>query len=568
LELEATATEGRITSPEPGPEAELSTSEPRHVTTIGSLERWELVAVAALVVCVSAWTLFQTTDMWFYSDIWASLTDTSLLRFDDLNRSHGGHWQVTNVATIRTLYSLVGMSFWPWYLLPRTLLYGAFAVAWWRIARWRGVAPLPALGFLALVLLLTTTAWLTTAAYTGALVVRLAALGAAVLVHSASTGRERPVLMFALLAVALMSGGSGVAVWGAVAIVLVVTRTWRPYLVPLVATAAMYLWWYSAFGRHTSPEFRAGIPSLTTLRHAPTELYTLLRATIEQVLSVGWLLGTALLVVALVAFVFVMRRGLLGRFEVVLLTIGGLLAVLTVVLRAQAGFSTTAPNKLDFVATYILLPLLVALIRAVSARMMIGAVTLLIVLAMINGRSLAQDLEERSQVQSQERERVEAAAHSLAVGDPALPWAYVSPQARNSVLAYLLDDGWQPPPPSDQSLVAAVGGEIRMAVLPSTPLPARPVLEVPRSEGDCMSVEGGDKFSADLLRGGATVLTAPPSSSFALRWRDGSDVYRRDGVIGPAGSSNIVFAAPSHPVTIELVGNWSAPATYCGFVSP
>lgn len=529
-----------------------------------------------VLVLGSVWLLLSSRDLWFYSDIWPSL-GASIGSLEDLNRSHGGHWQLTNVVTVRLLHTAFGMEFWPWFLLPRVVLYGGFALAWWRIARWRGTAPVQAFAFFLVVLFLATSGWIVSADYSGAVIGHLCALGAAVIMQCSRDGRSYPVIMFGLLTLALMSTASSTALWLAVAVVVALSGSWRKHIAPLAGSLAVYLLWYWQYGRDTPDQFRPKIQAVSSLVDLPGDAFVMLRTAMENLLGTAialpesarmfplseWV-GALGLIVLVAAFAYAYRRGALAHFEAVLFLTGALLIVVTVTVRADAGFSVTAASRTHLVTVYLVLPVLAALVRVVPRRFAALSVACLLILATVNAIRLEDNIDVREAVRTIARSRIETAAALVAAGEPALPWTAVSPQAHVQLLQDLVDDGWQPQVSSDVDLRSDIGARLRMAVPLAEP-PPQGVLRSPDSRDGCVTVQPGQQLDAVLAQSGFTRLVAQPGDTFTVRWLEPRGRYERAGAVPADGTATLAFAVPDADTRIELTGSWASPAELCGF---
>ena len=209
-----------------------------------------LIAAGATVVSMVV-TMLGSTNGWFFGDAWDFLVNRDLADLTTLAKPHAGHLQFPVAVVYQFIYERVGLDYWPWFLLPRVLGYGAMVYVLWLVIRRRGADPTVAWITLAVLLFYGSSTFLTTATIGHHLVVPAVALAAAMYAAGGPRWMWSDQLVFAalilLLVVSTSSGIAGAAALGIVGLCL--GRFWRvaPGFVP---AAVVYLGWLATTEEH------------------------------------------------------------------------------------------------------------------------------------------------------------------------------------------------------------------------------------------------------------------------------------------------------------------------------
>jgi undecaprenyl-phosphate 4-deoxy-4-formamido-L-arabinose transferase len=522
-----------------------------------------VVAVAGIVV------LATSRDLWFFADTWPLLAERSLDPWS-WRQSHGGHLLVPATALLQGLFATVGMDFYPWYVIPRVVLAAAGALAWWRVARWRGVDPVVSVLLALLFSWLGVSAWVVTVSYVGPLLIMLCAFVAALMVEGwEPTSRPRLVLGSVLTLAVVTSSGSGPAVWLATAVLLTLTGRLGRYAWSIAVPGSLYLSWYLLIARNDPNPLTPEAPSLLDLVTAPIGMVPHIGAAVAALfnLSPAWSYPGAAALAAVAGYLWWRRR--LGRFEVTFLLIGLIVAGLGVVVRQAQGIDVNAPNRMHLLVIYLLFPLAVAALRNRPRDLQLPVAIVLSGLIVVNLVALLDGIDLRERMRSNDRASVETAAALLAQGEPAIGWTSLSPQAHHRHLQELVDRGWtgELHPDLVPEILARMKTGFFVADQPfgTPPVAARPGAPVVGADGCAGLGSGEQRFS--VMAQGAVIVEAPQGATLTVGWEEAGIRSVFDHEVS-APSHGVAYVGPrsaDSDATLLLSGDWApGTATVCG----
>ena len=192
---------------------------------------WALALVAAAAsVALMCWV---GRDMWFRLDVWDFLAGREAGSFDSWVRPHAGHLQAVTVGLHRLLYGLFGLDFWPWYYLPAIVGYAGLALLVWRVLLRRGADRGIAFAAYLVVLFLGVSAFLSSIAVGGLIVLALLLLVAERLDADAAPSLLVKALVTLAFLVMATSSSLGVAGLGACLLTVAADRPPAPLVVDL-----------------------------------------------------------------------------------------------------------------------------------------------------------------------------------------------------------------------------------------------------------------------------------------------------------------------------------------------
>jgi hypothetical protein len=515
--------------------------------------RLELGIVAALVLVAVVATAVMAKDMWFLSDEWEYVANRSVTDLDSMLRPYGGHWTTIPTLLIRGLYQVVGLDFWPWYYLPRLIGHTALAVlVWWTVRR-RGADAALALFGLAVLLFLSASS------YQRALQVGNWVVYAALIVVATVIERvERPsprhhVLVAGALLLGVLGNGYAAAVLGGTLVAVTLARrlrTWLPSLLPpLVAYGA----WYLAYRDEIQPKPELGPGRLLLI---PVGAFRIVRGGIANVTGLPSFVAAVLVVVLVLWFVHLFRRGRLDVFDgIVAATLLAGLALLTIQ-RVAEHPEAAARDKYSYAIAVLLVLLVLPHVKLPASRAATAGVLALATFAVAaNVVHLDRAIDLNEHVGQLVEARVASAASMLAAGEPVVPKpSIVVPRLDTVELQRLVDDGYDPQPDADAdpALVEAARGSLRMRIVePGSPRPSDgPAPDLPSPDADgCAAVAAGATLPLEVRDGGA------------LQLRQGDETGPVDLVWTDSFGTGRVQVEDTRPVVgIELADPGEAPA--------
>lgn len=534
-----------------------------------------LVAVAVAVACATV--LFLTSsDLWFYSDAWPTLT-RDITTVNGWTQSHGGHWLMAPIAATKLCLALAGMDFYPWFFLPRLLLYGMLALTWWWAMRRRHVHPAAALAALALLSWMGTTGWMITVVYIGPIVVGLCAVAAAHLLEAATLDRQRQLGLFLLLTVAVSSSADGPGLWAASVVVCALTGLWRSAWLPVGASGAVYTMWYLLVARRSPSGLTPRVPGVGDVLTSPVGTARLIGVGLARTLTIdnrwAWLCFVGLVIVVGALW----KTGRLRRFDVLLLLTGVAIAAMGVLVRGAQGLDVAAPNRVYLVAAYLgvgaLIPLLSFIAPHRKHRMSALVTIAMLAVAGLNLDLLVDEIDRREAITSTARLRIETAAAQAAAGEPQIPWASVSPQATVKNLRHLLAQGWAPP--SHPGVATSVRLDTRLAEVADPPAAAGNGLSLPMgsektpNDDGCLDLDGRRVQAFSVNKPSLLILHAEAGDTISIERREAALEPLRWEIELSSGVNALAYAGPAEAegdTVLTLRGRWpsSDRRTLCG----
>jgi hypothetical protein len=220
-----------------------------------SVDRAAVLLFAGVIVCSAAFLFYCARDLWFGGDEWFIITDRGLTTGPGhlgLFQPHFEHWSTVPILAFRALYSVFGLrTYWP-YIGLTIVVHLAIVVLLWlvmiraRVDAWVATCACAVFAIAGTGFENLTNAWQVQ------LIAPLALGLAAILVAPASGRRFTPRdgLAALLMSVAMMCSGVALPMLVTVALVLLVRRGWHVALATAAVPAALYGWWYLAYGRH------------------------------------------------------------------------------------------------------------------------------------------------------------------------------------------------------------------------------------------------------------------------------------------------------------------------------
>lgn len=411
--------------------------------------RFEWLLVAGVVAAGGLLVAYWSRDAWFYSDVWDFL---AMRRFSDLGslfRPHRGNLQLPAALQTGVLYSAFGMEFWPFHYLPRALGWGAVSGLSWWIMRRRGAHPAIALGAVAVITVLGSSYYFQ-AAHIGALIGISCALGAAYLIDL----REEPsntdrLAVFALLAVGVMSAGIGVSAFLGIVLGLLIVRRLSRWIVPVIAAGAVYGGWVLSAGVLGEDATQA----VRTPFEIPWAIVQNLKNIILEATQFPDALGWPLVVAALAGFVWLVWRRKIAVFDVLVLSSALVYVVLISRTRANVERGPVATNVI-----LLLIPVFVPYVSLVRRQAVVLAGLVMALLVAAHAVRLQSGLDERIGEITAGRPAIESMAALIAQGEfyeSGMKLTEVSSSSQLTVggLARLVDEGWEPGPPTEPSAI-------------------------------------------------------------------------------------------------------------------
>ncbi len=323
-----------------------------------------LIAAAATVVSMVV-TMLGSTNGWFFGDARGFLVNRDPADLTTLARPHAGHLQFPVALVYQFIYEQVGLDYWPWFLLPRVIGYGAMVYVVWLVVRRRGADPTVAWLTLAVLLFYGSSTFLTAATIGHHLVIPAVALAAAMYAAGGPRWVWSDQLVFAgLILVLVVSTSSGIAGAAALGIVgLCLGRFWRvaPGFVP---AAVVYLSWLA-----TAEETGAGSSSidLDSLLAVPTNLWEMMSPAIARTLAFPTEYGPVLVVVLVGALLVWTFRRRLGAFEAVWVVMAVVWMTMAIVIRVESGTIAIGATRYGYLLSLFLVPAVVPHIRLARA---------------------------------------------------------------------------------------------------------------------------------------------------------------------------------------------------------
>ncbi len=432
--------------------------------------------------------LIWSTDRWYYIDDWDFLLTRSLDDFGSLLDPHSGHLQLPVAVVYQIIHEQLGFDYWPWFVVPRVVGYGAMTYVMWVVLRRRGADPIVSWIALGGLLILGSSAFLNIATIGHHLVFPALALAASMYVAGGPRWTWGDQVTFAVLALVMVvstsTGIAGVAALGIVGVCLGRFRTVAP---PFVPAAVAYLTWLIA-----NPGGGTSSLGLKGLLAVPGTMWDMVAPTVARTLSLPSSLGPALaLLVAGLLLVWTVRDRL-GPFEAVWLLTAVIWMTMTIVSRVVPGPISPAAARYGYMITWLLVPAIVPhvrLSRSVVVRWVAIGAAVLVVSG--NAVQLKTGLDWWASETSEVRGRIQAIAILAAAGEPAVEtsslFADRAPGLRSMTVGWVRrvsqSEGWVPDLAAAGLYEQVARGVMRMAIEPGPAGHACQQVEVGESLG-------------------------------------------------------------------------------------
>ncbi len=530
-----------------------------------------VLAIASLLVAAGVYLTWLAGRLWFMADDWAFLLHRRVTLSGDgsLLQPHNDHWVTLPILVFRLLFHVVGMHHYLPYALVTIGLHLTVATLL-SLLLWRAGAHPWVVVLVTVVIAFFGPGGLDILWDFQMVFVAPAALalGCLVLLDRKEHVPRFPVAVWLLLAATLMCSGAGVTM-----VAWVAAYTWlrwglRPAVVVALPPTLVYVAWYLAYGRGTSPA-----PSAPPGRIVPF-IVRGLASLWESVLPVPWL-GVVVLSVITVVTVLARSNRRLWAFAA-----AGLLAllfnyVLLALTRAGLGVDTATSVRYLYVGVLLTLPAVGLTLDLVWRRMAAFAMprtfvwlALGVVLVGSGVVLLHRAANQNEYWQQGQRGRVVAAAELVGSGAPLLndraePEAAadidVASLARPDVRSRLPDLH-----PSPQDVLGAAGFlQVDVSVAPLY-LPLADGLAVRRTRA--LSTELDAASCQRLVAGDGATVELPPTSGSEFRLTVSGDEVStqlvRDGKSGPRWKHRVEPGVELH------VGSAAASATLRVAVPP
>ncbi len=215
-----------------------------------------VLAIVAILVCAGGYLAWLSSDLWFLLDDWAFLLHrkVTLAGDESLLRPHNDHWVTVPILVFRLLFHIVGMHYYLPYAMVTIGLHLAVS-ALLALMLWRaGVHPWVVVLMTGIVAFLgpggLTILWDFQMVFVLPTVLALVCL---VLLDRGEAMPRFPVAAWLLLAAALMCSGAGVTMVAWVTAYAWLRRGFRQALVVGLPPTLLYVVWFLAYARGTSP---------------------------------------------------------------------------------------------------------------------------------------------------------------------------------------------------------------------------------------------------------------------------------------------------------------------------
>ncbi len=364
--------------------------------------------------------MLGSTNGWFFGDAWDFLVNRDLADLTTLARPHAGHLQFPVALVYQFIYEQVGLDYWPWFLLPRVMGYGAMVYVLWLVIRRRGADPTVAWITLAVLLFYGSSTFLTTATIGHHLVVPAVALAAAMYAAGGPRWVWSDQLVFAgLILVLVVSTSSGIAGAGRAGDRRPVPR---PVLAggPRVRPCRRRLPWLAGDDRGHRCNVVLDRPRLASRRsHQPLGMMS---PAVARTLAFPAEYGPVLVVVLAGALLVWTFRRRLGAFEAVWVVMAVVWMTMAIVIRVESGTIAIGATRYGYLLSLFLVPAVVPHIRlggrATVRRLAVAAVVVVVVAG--NAVSFGNGLAFWEDLSAEVRDRTHAVGLLVAAGEPAL----------------------------------------------------------------------------------------------------------------------------------------------------
>ncbi|MFH1331510.1 MAG: hypothetical protein ABIJ48_12810 [Actinomycetota bacterium] len=539
---------------------------------------WALaLAAAAASVAVLCWA---GRDTWFRLDVWDFLAGREAGSFESWIRPHAGHLQMATVGLHRLLYGAVGLDFWPWYYLPHVVGYAGLALLLWRAQLRRGAGRGVAFAAFLVVLSLGVSAFLSSIAIGGLVVMALLLLVAERLDADAAPSVLERVLVALALLVMVTTSSLGVAGLGACLLALALTRGLRRWWWCFVPATAAYGAWYLTRGGDAAQ----GSVEWDYLLHAPVAAVELAGNAAGRLIGVGGgglTLGVVVVVALAAGFGWLAWKRKLRRWDLVFLgTLAGYLLMVTLV-RGAAGKIPLEAVRYSYPLILLAGPLVVPRLRLPARRPAAGRVAILAVVGgCLVGLNAWQRVADTNAIEKEAfggRVAIETVGQLVAAGEPAIDTLRLKNDlgiGMGGVLTVadvraFLADGWVPAPPQQFARKDEVRGLLRFNATREKDSTAPPPLLLARDvPGGCVEVRLGASRRFTVAAAGEFSLKSAGRdwpTPVELAWRDGFGEFSRDIVV--TGRMALATATPpAGGATLGITNRGEKRLRVCGVV--
>ena len=546
-------------------------------TRRGARLEWALaLAAAAASVALMCWV---GRDMWFRLDVFDFLVGREAGSFESWVRPHAGHLQWVAVGLHRLLYGTVGLDFWPWYHLPHLMGHAGLSLGLWRALLRRGTGRGLAFGAYLVVLALGASAFLSSIAIGGLIVLALLLLVADRLdADAAPSVLERALVALALLVMAT-SSSLGVAGVGACFLAVALTgrlrRWWWCFLPAVVAYGA----WYATRGA-AAPQ---GTVDWEYLPRVPGDALGLLGNAAAPLIGLngGGVVAGAIVGAALAAgFGWLAWKRRLRRWDLVFGSALAAYLLMVTLVRGAAGKIPLEMARYSYPLILLAVPLVVPRLRF-PARWPGPARTAVLLLAggCLVGLNAWQRVADTNAIEREAfggRVAIETVGQLVAAGDPAIDTLRLKNDlgiGMGGVLTVadlkgFLADGWVPAPPRQWAEREAVRGLLRL--FPTgwrDPAPTGPpLLFAQGASGGCVEVRPGGGRRFTVAGAGEFSLESAGRdwpTRVELAWQDGFGEFSQEVVV--AGRMALAAAAPpAGGATLGITNRGEKRLSVCG----
>ena len=354
-------------------------ARPRFAWPAPAPSRRELVIAAMATALSMVVVLMWSTDRWYFIDDWDFLLARSLDDVGSLLAPHSGHLQLPVGFVYQLVFEGAGFDYWPWFVIPRILGYGAMTYVMWIVLRRRGADPVVSWIALGGLLFLGSSAFLNAATIGHHLVFPALALAASMYVAGGPRRTWGDQLIFAALAlVMVVSTSSGIAAVAALGIVGVCLGRFRTVAPPLAPVVVAYLAWLVA-----NPGGGTTTLGLDTLLAVPGTMWEMVAPTAARTLALPSTLGPVLVVLLVGVLVVWALRDRLGPFEAVWLLATVIWMTMIIVARVVPGPVSPGAVRYGYLITWFLVPAIVPHLRLSNRTWLrwvtVGAAVLIVV---------------------------------------------------------------------------------------------------------------------------------------------------------------------------------------------
>jgi hypothetical protein len=496
---------------------------------------------------------YMARDFWFFRDGWDYLAMRDIGSLDSLLSPRAGHWTIPTVVAFRALYGLVEMDYWPWYYLPRLLLYGGMALVFWRVLRWRGTDLWLALGVYGVMLFYGTTGRQTGHSL-GNPLAHTVLLIACVMVTKIQTPRRWHQLVLAgVFTLGVVSAGLGVVWFVGIGAALVLSGRARRWWPALLVPAAVYGTWYTTYG---SSAGNTPALDLQAFLGAPDKGLQLLSTAAAEVFALPAEYGPIFLLAVLAGIATLVVSNRFGMFEGALLSSLAVYMLLIVLVRLEAGERPDSGRYLFTVGFILLLMFLphIPVPKQWDVYALIGG--LILVMGVGHVRELRQGISNWEELSRESQPVVTAAAKLLSDDEPFVKQAPVEDFTTGPLTAErllnVISEQWPPRTSSTRESTREARAQLRMAIRPGDESRGRPVVfQEDANDGGCLALARGERARGQVRGPGAIVLKYAKDAKVRLRWEDRYGIGRRTTKLKKKNIS-IVIAPPDGDTTMSI----------------